>query len=153
MLTTTTPWLKQKLKMKQFFELEDPALVGGVDVQALVEGLAVVVATALCRVLAAGVVDDAPEIAAYGFDESLTNFEGMGPKLLPLTMKPDPEGGEPIVGRIWEGAERLGEGFKWMQRSEITAGFVAAGLEFIDKAQLAEGVKVFEDLIAHLQTV
>ena len=31
-------------------------------------------------------VDDAPPITAYGFDESLTNFEGMGPKLLPLTM-------------------------------------------------------------------
>ena len=25
---------------------------------------------------------------AYGFDASLTNFEGMGPKLLPLTLKP-----------------------------------------------------------------
>ena len=33
-------------------------------------------------------VDDAPAISEYGFDESLTNFEGMGPKLLPLTMKP-----------------------------------------------------------------
>ena len=36
-------------------------------------------------------VDDAPPITAYGFDASLTNFEGMGPKLLPLTLKP----GEP----------------------------------------------------------
>ena len=35
-------------------------------------------------------VDDAPPISAYGFDESLTNFEGMGPKLLPMTMKPGP---------------------------------------------------------------
>jgi len=33
-------------------------------------------------------VDDAPEITEYGFDKSLTNFEGMGPKLLPLTLKP-----------------------------------------------------------------
>ena len=30
-------------------------------------------------------VDDAPKITEYGFDKSLTNFEGMGPKLLPLT--------------------------------------------------------------------
>lgn len=30
-------------------------------------------------------VTDAPPILAYGFDESLTNFEGMGAKLLPLT--------------------------------------------------------------------
>ena len=28
-------------------------------------------------------VADAPAITAYGFDQSLTNFEGMGPKLLP----------------------------------------------------------------------
>ena len=33
-------------------------------------------------------VDDAPPISDYGFDRSLTNFEGMGPKLLPLTLKP-----------------------------------------------------------------
>ena len=32
-------------------------------------------------------VADAPPISDYGFDESLTNFEGMGPKLLPLTLK------------------------------------------------------------------
>ena len=32
---------------------------------------------------------DAPTITEYGFDESLTNFEGLGPKLLPLTMRPD----------------------------------------------------------------
>ena len=40
-------------------------------------------------------VDDAPPITDYGFDESLTNFEGMGAKLLPLTQKP----GQP-PGRI-----------------------------------------------------
>lgn len=58
-------------------------------------------------------VDDAPEITEYGFDKSLTNFEGMGPKLLPLTLKPNQK--EP--GRIWSDAERLGEGFRWMLRS------------------------------------
>ena len=51
-------------------------------------------------------VDDAPPITAYGFDASLTNFEGMGPKLLPLTLAPGQE--EP--GRIWADAERLGDG-------------------------------------------
>jgi len=74
-------------------------------------------------------VADAPPIAAYGFDESLTNFEGMGPKLLPLTLTP---GGE--VGRIWEDAERLGGPVEWMQRSEITGGYVAAAIGFIDRA-------------------
>ena len=79
-------------------------------------------------------VDDAPPITAYGFDTSLTNFEGMGPKLLPLTRRP----GDAEPGRIWAGAERLGPGAVWMQRSEITGGFVDAALEFIDEAQ-AEG--------------
>jgi len=75
-------------------------------------------------------VDDAPPITAYGFDASLTNFEGMGPKLLPLTLKP----GDKKPGRIWSDAERLGEGVIWMQRSKITGGFVDAALPFIDKA-------------------
>ena len=33
-------------------------------------------------------VNEAPPITDYGFDTSLTNFEGMGPKLLPQTLKP-----------------------------------------------------------------
>lgn len=80
-------------------------------------------------------VADAPPISKYGFDRSLTNFEGMGPKLLPLTLKPNPDGGKPVEGRIWADAERLGEGAKWMQRSEITSGFVSAALDFIDDAR------------------
>ena len=75
-------------------------------------------------------VVDAPAITEYGFDVSLTNFEGMGPKLLPLTQKP----GDEKPGRIWSDAEHLGEGYRWMQRSEITGGFVAAALPFIDAA-------------------
>jgi arylsulfatase A-like enzyme len=75
-------------------------------------------------------VDDAPPITAYGFDESLTNFEGMGAKLLPLTLKP----GDEKPGRIWQDAERLGKPFTWMQRSEITAGFIDAAIPFMEKA-------------------
>ncbi len=74
-------------------------------------------------------VNTAPPITAYGFDESLTNFEGMGPKLLPLTK--DENG---TVGRIWEGAVNLGSPVTWMQRSEITTGFVDEALQFMDKA-------------------
>jgi len=77
-------------------------------------------------------VDDAPLISAYGFDASLTNFEGMGPKLLPLTLKPGQDPAKP--GRIWANAERLGQGVRWMQRSEITRGFVDEAIPFIDKA-------------------
>jgi len=75
-------------------------------------------------------VDDAPPITDYGFDASLTNFEGMGPKLLPLTLKP----GMDKPSRIWADAERLGDGYKWMLRSKITGGFVDAAIEFIEKA-------------------
>ncbi|WP_372719028.1 sulfatase [Novipirellula sp.] len=79
-------------------------------------------------------VNDAPPITEYGFDESLTNFEGMGPKLLPLTLKP----GQEKPGRIWEDAENLGDGYRWMLRSEITSGFVDAAIPFIDKAAAAK---------------
>lgn len=75
-------------------------------------------------------VEDAPAISRYGFDETLTNFEGTGPKLLPLTRKP----GEEKAGKIWQDAERLGGPVTWMQRSEITGGFTAAARTFIDKA-------------------
>ncbi|MCW1921743.1 sulfatase-like hydrolase/transferase [Luteolibacter arcticus] len=75
-------------------------------------------------------VDDAPAITDYGFDRSLTNFEGMGPKLLPLTLKP----GDKEPGKIWQDAERLGEPVTWMLRSEITGGFVDAAIPFIDAA-------------------
>ena len=51
-------------------------------------------------------VNDAPAITDYGFDASMTNFEGMGPKLLPWTLKPGAE----KPGWIWGDAERLDEG-------------------------------------------
>lgn len=75
-------------------------------------------------------VNNAPAISEYGFDESLTNFEGMGAKLLPPTIN---ENGE--VGKIWEGAETLGKPATWMQRSEITTGFIDGAIGFIKDAQ------------------
>jgi uncharacterized sulfatase len=56
----------------------------------------------------------------------------MGPKLLPLTLKPGQDPAKP--GRIWADAERLGQGVRWMQRSEITRGFVDEAIPFIDRA-------------------
>jgi len=76
-------------------------------------------------------VTDAPAITDYGFDESLTNFEGLGPKLLPLTAEP----GWKEPGRIWDDAAVLGGPVTWMQRSTITGGFVDAALTFIKKAE------------------
>ena len=86
-------------------------------------------------------VDDAPAITQYGFDASLTNFEGMGAKLLPLTMKP----GDDNPGRIWADAERLGEPVTWMQRSKITGGFVDAAIDFMKKAE-ADGKPFYINL-------
>lgn len=77
-------------------------------------------------------VDDAPPITDYGFDASLTNFEGMGPKLLPLTETPDGR-----QGRIWQAAERLAGPVTWMQRSRITSGFTEAAAAFIREANEA----------------
>ncbi|MFB5946225.1 sulfatase-like hydrolase/transferase [Albibacterium profundi] len=75
-------------------------------------------------------VDEAPAITEYGFDQSLTNFEGMGPKLLPLTKNATGD-----VGRIWEDAERLGGPYTWMQRSEITGGFITAAIDFMEQSK------------------
>lgn len=79
-------------------------------------------------------VDNAPAITAYGFDQSLTNFEGMGAKLLPLTEVPLKDGSIK-KGRIWEDAVRLGKPVHWMLRSQITGGFVNEAVEFIDTCQ------------------
>jgi uncharacterized sulfatase len=75
-------------------------------------------------------VTEAPPITEYGFDESLTNFEGIGAKLLPLTETPDGE-----IGKLWEHGAELGEPVTWMKRYEITGGFVDAAISFIDKAR------------------
>jgi arylsulfatase A-like enzyme len=75
-------------------------------------------------------VADAPAITEYGFDRSLTNFEGMGSKLLPLITRADGS-----VSKIWEDAERLGGEAKWMQRSEITGGFIDAAVQFMESAR------------------
>jgi uncharacterized sulfatase len=63
----------------------------------------------------------------------------MGPKLLPLTLRPSQDKTNP--GRIWHHAERLGKGYLWMQRSEITGGFVDAALSSIKQAK--QGGKPF----------
>ena len=78
-------------------------------------------------------VANAPAISEYGFDESLTNFEGLGPKLLPLTMT-----GDGKVGKVWESAENLGGPVVWMQRSKLTGGFIDAAIPFMEKARKAK---------------
>lgn len=76
-------------------------------------------------------VGEAPLISEYGFDESLTNFEGLGPRLLPLC---DAGDGQPPRPHAL-GSDKLGRGpIVWYDRAQITAGFAGAALEFIRKA-------------------
>jgi arylsulfatase A-like enzyme len=77
-------------------------------------------------------VGEAPLINAYGFDRSLTNFEGLGPRLLPLC---DAYDGQPPKPHAL-GSDKLGHGpISWVNRTKVTAGYVAAALDFIKDCQ------------------
>jgi uncharacterized sulfatase len=77
-------------------------------------------------------VGDAPIIREYGFDASLTSFEGLGPRVLPLL---DAFNGEPAA-RYSLGSASLNKGpIRWERRDKITGAFVTAAITFVDKAQ------------------
>ncbi len=79
-------------------------------------------------------VGDAPLIRQYGFDRSLTNFEGLGPRVLPLK---DAYDGQPPKKHDL-GSASLGHGpIRWEDRSVVTAAFVKDALAFINEAQAA----------------
>ena len=76
-------------------------------------------------------VGEAPLITEYGFDQSLTNFEGLGPRVLPLCDAYD--GSEPRRHDL--GSADLGRGpIRWEDRSRVTAAFVSDALDFIRQA-------------------
>lgn len=76
-------------------------------------------------------VGEAPLITEYGFDESLTNFEGLGPRLLGLCYGP----GGKLVARHGLGSQNLGHGpIHWHDRSVLTEGYTTAALDFVKKA-------------------
>ena len=77
-------------------------------------------------------VGDAPLITEYGFEKSLTQFEGLGERILPLCDKFD---GQPPQ-RYALGSDKLGHGeITWMDRSKVTSGFVERALQFIRQAE------------------
>jgi len=77
-------------------------------------------------------VGDAPLITQYGFDRSLTSFEGLGPRVLPLLDAYD--GKEPKKYSL--GSDTLGQGpIRWEKRDKVTAAFTSAAIEFIDEAR------------------
>ena len=77
-------------------------------------------------------VGEAPLIQDYGFEKSLTNFEGLGARVLPLK---DAYDGKP-PGKHDLGSADLGRGpIVWKDRSIITSAFVEEAIGFIDQAQ------------------
>lgn len=80
-------------------------------------------------------VGEAPLITEYGFDESLTQFEGLGDRILPLL---DAFDGEPAK-KYALGSDNLGRGkIQWLDRSKVTSAFVGRTMDFIRKAQAEE---------------
>lgn len=76
-------------------------------------------------------VGEAPLITEYGFDASLTNFEGLGPRVLPLK---DAFNGKPPQKHAL-GSDKLGRGpIVWEDRSLVTASFTSAAVKFIKVA-------------------
>ena len=79
-------------------------------------------------------VGEAPLITEYGFDQSLTNFEGLGPRVLGLKNAYD---GKPVT-RHTLGSDKLGHGeIQWEDRSVITQVFTRAAIKFANSASEA----------------
>jgi len=68
-------------------------------------------------------VDDAPLPKAYGFDESLTSFEGLGDRILP-------------GGGLSDQSAKLGRGkVEWVEKHEQTGIYVDRSIDFIRRNQ------------------
>ena len=77
-------------------------------------------------------VGEAPLITEYGFDASLTNFEGLGPRVLAIC---DAHDGKP-TRRHTLGSDKLGRGeIIWEDRSKVTQAFTSAAIQFIKQAE------------------
>ena len=87
-------------------------------------------------------VGDAPLITEYGFDASLTQFEGLGDRILPLL---DAYDGTPAK-KYALGSDLLGRGnITWMERAKITSAFARRAQEFMKEAQ-AKGKPFFVNI-------
>jgi uncharacterized sulfatase len=87
-------------------------------------------------------VSEAPLITEYGYDKTLTQFEGLGDRILPLL---DAYDGKPAK-KYALGSDKLGHGnITWMERSKVTSGFVSAAIDFMKKAE-AEDKPFFVDV-------
>lgn len=72
-------------------------------------------------------VHEAPLITEYGFDESITNFEGLGARVLPLKFSPGKK--PPVQHNL--GSHTLGHGpVIWHDRAYVTEKFVESAVVF-----------------------
>ena len=79
-------------------------------------------------------VGEAPLITEYGYDKTLTQFEGLGDRILPLL---DAFDGKPPT-KYSLNSDKLGRGnITWLDRSKVTSAFVAHALDFIKEAEQA----------------
>ena len=79
-------------------------------------------------------VGEAPLPTEYGFASSLTQFEGLGPRVLPMMSAQD---GKPAFKMgLGAASEKLGRGeVKWVPRADVTSAFVDGALGFMEQAQ------------------
>lgn len=69
-------------------------------------------------------VGDAPLPARYGFDESYTQFEGLGPRVLPSD----------LGGNLAQQSDALGNGpIDWLPRAKVMARYVDRTLAFVER--------------------
>jgi uncharacterized sulfatase len=81
-------------------------------------------------------VADAPMITAYGFDTSITNFEGLGPRIL-AKFAPNPDGA-PFKHGPTDMSAKFGVGpITWVPRHEVTGAFVDRAIDEMKKAKSA----------------
>ncbi|RYX85032.1 N-acetylgalactosamine-6-sulfatase [bacterium] len=79
-------------------------------------------------------VGEAPLPTEYGFAESLTQFEGLGDRILPMIST---DGDEPLTKMgLGVASEKLGRGkVTWVPRQQVTSAFVNRALTFIGEAE------------------
>lgn len=71
-------------------------------------------------------IGEAPLPAVYGFDESYTQFEGLGPRVLPSD----------ISNPLAKQSAALGKGpVDWLPRAQVTARFVDKTLDFVGRSK------------------
>jgi uncharacterized sulfatase len=85
-------------------------------------------------------VGDAPVISAYGFQSTLTSFEGLGERVLPK-FEPKPDGSQFVHEPTSMNAKLGGGPIHWVDRHKVTEVFVDRALAEVDRA--AEAKKPF----------